>query len=170
MKDNLLNKSYPEAFKSNAVEKLLSPNSGGITATANKIGIPVSTLSGWKTKYGTKSTMKNSKNKSINAWSSEEKLQALLDTVSMSENELGAYVRANGLYSSDLERFKKELSSSNSIKGRPKLDPETMELRKQNKSLEKDLRRTKSALAEQSARIILLKKSHEIWGVREEDE
>jgi hypothetical protein len=60
--------------------------------------------------------------KTINDWTAQEKLQALLDTASMTENELGFYIRTHGLYSSDLEWFKKELSSTTSNKGRPKLD------------------------------------------------
>ena len=54
--------------------------------------------------------------------------------------------------------------------GRPKLDPEIVTLRKQKKDLERELRRKDKAMEELSARVILLKKSHEIFGVKEDDE
>jgi hypothetical protein len=43
-------------------------------------------------------------------------------------------------------------------------------LRADKKELEKDLKRKDKALAEMSARVILLKKSHLLFGVNEEDE
>jgi len=161
-------KNYNESFRQNAVKVLLSPGSGGLNATASKLDINPSTLFSWKRKYANSSLMK--KSKTINDWTSKEKLQALLDTAGMSEQDLGAYIRSNGLYSSDLETFKKELSSDSQSKGRPKLDPEVVNLRKRNKTLESELRKNKDALAEYAARVILLKKSHEIWGVNEDDE
>jgi len=166
----MIKKSYSEKFKQSSVQKLLAPGSPGLSAIARKVGVGPTTLFGWKKKYASHSIMKKSIKKTINDWSVEKKLQALLDTASMSENELGAYIRSNGLYSTDLENFKKEIISSGPTKGRPKLDPEIVELRRKKTKLEKDLSKTKNALAEQSARIILLKKSHEIWGDPEDDE
>lgn len=161
--------TYTESFKENAVSKLLMPGSSGLNATSSSLGIPRSTLFGWKKKYAKRTGMKESEEKSIVNWSAEQKLEAVIKTASMSENEFGKYLRTTGLHSSDLKAFKEELVSSVPSRGRPKLDPEVVELRKLKKSLEKELRSTKTALAEQSARIILLKKSHEIWGVPEED-
>ncbi len=162
--------TYTEQFKKNAVKKLLMPGSPGINPVARKLGVPVTTLFGWKKKYASTGVMKNIKNKTPQNWTPEQKLQALLETAAMSEQELGAYLRSHGLHSSDLESFKNSFISTQQARGRPKLDPEVAELRKEKKSLERDLKKTQRALAEQSARIILLKKSHEIWGVSEDDE
>lgn len=156
--------AYTESFKENAVAKLLMPGSAGLNTVAKKLDVPPSTLFGWKQKYANNSIMKSTKNKSTDKWSAEQKLEAVIKTSSMAENEIGEYLRANGLHSNDLETFKTELISSVPSRGKPKLDPEVVELRKANKQLKRDLRRNESALAEQSARIILLKKSHEIWG------
>ncbi len=170
MKENLNKKAYTNSFKENAISMLLRPGGLGLSATARKIGIAPSTLFGWKKKYANGIEMKKSKNKAICNWTPEQKLEAIIMTASMSENELGEYLRSNGLHSSDLELFKSDFISSAPSRGRPKLDPEVVELRKQEKQLKRDLKRTQAALAEQSARIILLKKSHEIWGVDEDDE
>jgi len=162
------NVNYSESFKKNAVQKFLSSNSGTLKNTADKLGVPMSTLYGWKAKYANVTDMtKSKKNKS---YSQEQKLEFLIKTSSMSESKLGAYLRSEGLLSSDLDLFKSELTSSLPTKGRPKLDPELVNLRKEHKLLKRDHKKTQAALAEQSARIILLKKSHEIWGVKEDDE
>ncbi len=52
----------------------------------------------------------------------------------------------------------------------PKKDLEIVELKNKEKRLEKELHLKDRALAEMSARIILLKKNRLIWGDAEEDE
>jgi transposase len=161
-------KPYNESFRQNAVKTLLSPGSGGLRATASKLDINPSTLFSWKQKYANSSSMK--KSKKIDSWTSEEKLEIVIKTAAMSEQELGEFLRSEGLHSSDLDVIRKHLLAPSSSKGRPKLDPEVVELRKKNKRLESELRKNKDALAEYAARVILLKKSHEIWGTKEDDE
>jgi transposase len=122
----------------------------------------------WKKKYANQSTMK--KSKTIDDWTAEQKLDAVIKTATMTEEELGHFLRSNGLHSSDLETMKKDFLSSSKSKGRPQLDPELVNLRKENKKLSRNLKRKDAALSEYAARVILLKKSHEIWGTNEDDE
>lgn len=159
---------YSEEFKGQAIQKLLSPGSLGLSETAKKLGLAPSTLFGWKKKYSIGSGMK--KTKSISSWPKEKKLDTLLKTATMSEHELGEFLRASGLHSSDLARLKDECLEGLKAPGRPTLDPELVKLRKENDELSKNVKRKDKALAEMSARIILLKKSHEIWGTPEDDE
>lgn len=81
--------------------------------------------------------------------------------------ELGIFLRENGLHSFQLEAFKDEMLNSLNPKAFSKTDNQLNELKKKNKELENQLARTQSALAEYSARVILLKKSQEIWGDQE---
>jgi len=162
------NVNYSESFKKSAVEKFLSSNSGTLKNTADKLGVPMSTLYGWKAKYANITSMtKSKKNKE---YSPEQKLEILIKTSSMNEVELGTYLRSEGLHAADIKTFESDCLSGFKTKGRPKLDPELVNLRKEHKLLKRDHKKTQAALAEQSARIILLKKSHEIWGVKEDDE
>lgn len=163
------NRLYSENFKQRAVEKYLAPNSLGLKDSARKIGIPASTLFGWKEKYANSSSMKNKKDK-IEKWTPERKLQVINETFSLSGNKLGEYLRGQGLHSSYIKEWKEEFLSGYKSPGRPKKDPEVFELRKEKKDIERDLRRKEKALAEMSARVILLKKSREIFGDKEEDE
>lgn len=161
--------SYSEKFKQNAVRMYLTQGFS-YPQLSEKLNVSRSSLHYWVQKYGKIQDMKQPDKKLSKSWSPEQKLEALLKTASMNEEELGQYLRSNGLHSSDIESFKKICLEGFSTKGRPKLDPEVVALRKENKALDKDLKRNQKALAEQSARIILLKKSHEIWGTPEEDE
>lgn len=176
-------KVYSEDFKSKAVHYLIGPKSKGLLETARKFNIPSSTLYGWKLKYASTSKMKkNNKNTTIaeapltesKFRSGQEKLEIIIKTASMHELELGSYLRSNGLHKSDLAIYKSDilfgLDSIKKSKGRPPITPEVSKLKKDNKTLGKQLNRTEKALAEQTARIILLKKSHVIWGEQEEDE
>jgi transposase-like protein len=108
--------------------------------------------------------------KDSNDWTPEKKLQVIAQTLNMNENELGEFLRANGLHSTDLEEWKQNFYGSQKTVGRPKLDPELVELRAKEKELSRDLKRKDKALAEMSARIILLKKSNLLFGGTEDDE
>lgn len=140
-----------------------------MTDLSKELGVHVTTISYWRNKSSRLKGMSNSDKKS-KTLSSEEKLLILSETTSLSEHELGEYLRKRGLHSTELEEWRSVWASAFKTVGRPKLDPETVTLRKEKKALERDLRRKEKALAEMSARVILLKKSHEIWGVKEDDE
>ncbi len=100
----------------------------------------------------------------------EEKLEIIVKTFSMSENEVGEFLRSKGLHSAEIEEWKQTFYSAQRPVGRPRLDPELVELRSNKKELERDLKRKDKALAEMAARIILVKKSQLLFGVSEEDE
>ena len=109
--------------------------------------------------------MKNQKK-----WTAEKKLQVIIETISLNENELGEYLRKNGLHSSDLKEWKRDCLSGMKDVGRPKLDPALVKSKKKEKELQKDLRRKEKALAEMTARIILLKKTQLLFQDEEDDE
>ena len=88
----------------------------------------------------------------------------------MPENEFGEYLRLVGLHSVDVENFKKEYFNLLNEKGRAKQHPEVAILHKEKKDLQNNLNRKDKALAEMSARIVLLKKSHLLWGDPEDVE
>ncbi len=161
--------NYSAAFRQDAVKKYLSSDTS-YPELGKKLGISSSTLHGWVKKYGSTEPVKKLKPKKIKKWTPEEKLEAIIKTSLMSDDELGQYLRSVGLTSDDLQSFKTSFIDSQSTKGRPKLDPELVKLRKEVKSLNSNLKKKDRALAEYSARVILLKKSHEIWGTNEEEQ
>ena len=141
------------------------PGGPTIMRLSEKTGIHHTSIRNWIKIYANHSSMKKSKE-----WSPEAKLEAIMKTFSMSENELGEFLRANGLHSTEIEEWKQDIYSAQRPVGRPRLDPELVELRAKEKELSRDIKRKDRALAEMAARIILIKKSQLLFGVNEEDE
>ena len=68
-------------------------------------------------------------------WTLEAKLEAIIKTATMSENELGEFLRSNGLHSNQIKDWKQEFYSAQKSAGRPKVDPElseSLELKKKS--------------------------------------
>jgi transposase-like protein len=147
---------HSKEFKESIVQKIMMPGGPTIMQIAEKNGLHHSSIRNWIKIYANHSSMKKSKE-----WSPEKKLKALAETLTMTENEIGEFLRSNGLHANELEEWKQLFYSALKPVGRPKLDPELVELRAKRKD---------KALAEMSARVILLKKSHLLFGVNEEDE
>ncbi len=158
---------YAQKFKEAIIQKHLVPGGPTLAILAKDNNIPVGTIYGWKNSMVRRGIVENSKK---SKWSPEKKLKVIAETLSLTGNELGEYLRKNGLHSSDLDEWKNDFYKSQASAGRPKIDPEVSELRKSKKELEKNLNRKDKALAEMSARVILLKKSHQIFGDNEDEE
>lgn len=165
-----MSKQYSQGFKASIVQKMLLPGAPSASQLSKELGISQTSLSRWAREYGKNAPMSKRKKNPPHSWPAEKKLQAVIETSSMSEQELGDYLRKQGLHSSDLKEWKEQCMSGFKGAGRPRKDPEVRDLRKANKELEKDARRKDKALAEMSARIVLLKKSRLIWGDSEDDE
>lgn len=160
-----MRQQHSQEFKESIIKKITTPGGPTIMQMSEKTGIHHTSIRNWVKSCGNRSGMTKSKE-----WTPEKKLQAIAHTLSMSEKELGEFLRSNGLHSSDLEQWKQDFYSSQQTVGRPRNDRELNQLRTKEKELSKDLRRKDRALAEMSARVILLKKSHAIFGEPEEDE
>ena len=158
---------YSKEFKEAAVKKVIQL---GPSKAAKELGLPVSTIFGWKKMYGMSNSMKTKKTKSVDKWTPEEKLDAVIKTATMDELTLGEFLRREGLFMANLEQWKTDLTNGlKSAAGRPRKDPELFELRKKEEELRRELKRKAKALAEFAARVVLLKKSHLLFGVDEDN-
>ncbi len=154
---------YSETFKSKMVRKMASPGGPSANALAQEIGVHQSTLSRWLRQAGRVEGMKKKPDPPSRSWSAAEKLEAVLEAASLSEEDLGPFLRRKGLYRRDLEQWRGEM-----LKGleqpqprrRPSKTPEGRRIRE----LEKELRRKDAALAETAALLVLKKKAQAIWG------
>jgi len=156
---------FSPEFKQSVVQKIATPGGPSATQMAKNLGVHYTSIYAWVKDHANTASMKKSKE-----WTPEAKLEAIIKTATMSENELGEYLRANGLHSAEIEQWKQDFYGAQKSAGRPKVDPELVQLRTEKKELSKDLKRKDSALAEMAARIVLLKKSRLIWGDDEADE
>lgn len=156
---------HSSEFKESIVQKITTPGGPTIMQLSEKTGIHHTSIRNWIKIYANYSKMKKSKE-----WPPEEKLKAVAQTLTMNENELGEFLRSNGLHANELEEWKQLFYSALKPVGRPKLDPELVELRAKEKEISRDLKRKDKALAEMAARIILIKKTQLLFGESEEDE
>ena len=160
-----MRRSFTQEFKQGIVKKILLPGGPSIPEMARELSISDPTIRQWVKKDGRAGVMSKSEN-----WSPEKKLQAVVETSNLSEEELGAYLRKHGIHSDDLKNWRKECLQSFRGPGRPRKDPELAASQKERKLLEREVRRKDKALAEFAARVVLLKKRNLLWGVDEDEE
>jgi len=91
--------------------------------------------------------------------SPEAKFKAVIDTMSMTEQEQGAYCRTQGIYSNHLDAWKKQMLEGLSTVSTKEHKAENQQRINEVKQLKLDLHRKDQALAEVSALLILKKKS-----------
>ena len=170
---------YSEGFKTRMVQKMLDPAPMSGCALARETGVPQGTLSRWlrrarrvgamNTKSGIPVENGEKAQRRPQDWSAAEKLDAVLQASSLSDDDLGAFLRTKGLHEADLRAWRKTvmaaatsaLGSSQRKSRRP--SKETRRIRE----LEKELNRKEKALAEAAALLILKKKVQSIWGDEE---
>lgn len=160
---------YSEEIKKTMVAKLCAPGAPSAFQLGKKTGISQTALSRWVRELGEGTNVKNRRPED---WSPEERLNAVFSALKLSDQELGEFLRKNGLHSSTIEDWKKEAlcDASNKKKvGRPRKDPELVASEAEIKLLKRDLNRKDRALAEQSAIIILQKKVQGLWATDEDD-
>lgn len=158
--------SYSTEFKDVIRAKLLNRGNRSIIEVCEEEGVSHRTAANWIHSRVISSDMK--KKKSSQKWTAEQKLKAIIETASLSESELGAYLRKEGIFSTQLEEWKKEILSSLTSPQKLKLTKDDRD--QKIKSLEKEILRKDKALAEATALLILQKKVNLIWGNKDEDE
>ena len=110
--------------------------------------------------------MKNKKDKS--KYSAEEILKIVSETYSLSEEDLGIYLRKNGLHSHQLTEWRTNLLT---LMNQPKVNSQKKDHRDvEIKDLKRNLYKKNAALAEVSALLILHKKANLLWPSPDEDE
>lgn len=110
------------------------------------------------------------------------KFKMALETAKMSDVEVGAYCRSNGMYASELNTWKVNCMNANNSK-KESLETELMRLRTENKQLkekdskqsaqlksnDKELDRMKDALAEYAVKKAFLKKTQAFFSKNNEE-
>lgn len=166
--------NYPEAFKEKMVLRMSGPLALSANALSEEVGVSQTSLSQWlREAAGIEPVAKRVKDKSIKAkagkvpqeWTAEEKLEAVLDSATLSEEELGGYLRRKGLHEAQLEQWRLRVTEGamealSSKSTRKKASVEAKRVRE----LERELRRKEKALAETAALLVLKKKVAAIWG------
>jgi transposase len=155
---------YSNDFIDAIIDKLKSPETKSIRALANEHDLPIATVLNWIRKKGITINMQEeclTETVNISENSLEEKFKVILETSSMSDEEIGAYCRRRGLYQEMLDN----LDSRN----KKILAKENNDLKIKLRELKAELRCKEKALAESAALLLLKKKAEIIWQEIEEE-
>lgn len=158
---------YSLAFKESQVKKVLPPSNGSIKGVAVEAGISEQTLRNWinKAKEG---TLQKGNTVGGAGRSPREKLNLVIESRTIPEENMGHWLREKGLHTEHVTQYEQELRDmveNNNHKEKQKIKT----LEKQNKDLQKELRKKEKALAEMAALYTLKKKAEAIWGEDEGD-
>lgn len=168
--------TYTEGFKSNMVRRMACTNGISASALAREVGIPQSSLSRWLRKAtvvdepDTTSISTEPENKMPpkrpQDRSAEEKLKIVIEAETISEEQLGAFLRRNGIHEAQLREWRSMMLSG--LQKTVRTPSKTSEESRKIRELEKELQRKEKALAEAAAIIILKKKSKRSGGGEDE--
>lgn len=163
-----MGQEYSLKFKESTVKKILRGDMS-MSQLCRELGLPVSTVYGWKKKYLEKGNVVQGKKSKKNSWSSKEKLAIIIETASMNQHEMSEYCRSKGLYPQQIEEWKGSAFTEDSKHKAAANETSGAQYRKKIKRLESELRRKEKALAEAAALLVLSKKLEAVFGENEDD-
>lgn len=147
---------YSEKFKARMIAKLLEPNAQSANSLSGEVGVSQATLSRWLRDAKVPPMAKKIRaKKSKRRWSPDEKVRVVMDASALSGDELGAFLRREGLHDADLDRFRADVTEAarEGLRARTRrgATPEQKEIQR----LRKELSRKEKALAEAAALLVL---------------
>lgn len=108
--------TYTEGFKSNMIRKMACPNGISASALAKEVGVPQSSLSRWLRNANVVDEPGNSSNpsepgrtmspKRPQDKSAEEKLKIVMEAETVADDQLGAFLRRNGIHEAQLREWR----------------------------------------------------------------
>lgn len=160
---------YSEEIKREVLDRVTGPNKESIKKVAMEKDITRATIYNWMKKAefsptgGGKSTEKK--------FSSNEKFHMVLETSSLSEDELGEYCRRKGIYTQDIKRWIDQCVKAidRNREDSDKLRAELRDEKTKKRLAQKELRIKEKALVEAAALLVLRKNVRAIWGDQEEE-
>jgi transposase len=160
---------YRPSYRAEMVARLTALDAPTALALSQEIGVTASTLLRWKAAAAGVEGV--SKKKSISApkgrapdlerhargaqeWPAAEKLRLLGAAAQLKEEELGEFLRREGLHSTQLDQWRGDLLAALGHPAAARQDPRAMRVRE----LEREVARKDKALAEVTALLVLRKK------------
>lgn len=168
-RENMRNKQYTDEFKKSILKRLEQNETVGSLSV--ELNISKSTIYQWirTNNKKQKNTVINLKSK--DKWTSEDKFHVVIETASLTEEELAEYCRRKGLYVDEINSWKNQCLNANTVytEDTKQIKQALKEEQQKIKDLQKELNRKDKALAETAALLVLRKKAQAIWGDSEEE-
>lgn len=159
---------YSAKFKQRMISKLTGPGACSASSLAKEAGVPQSTLSRWLRDAKIPPMTKQKKTGSRRRRSPEDKVRVVMAAAAIGEDQLGAFLRREGLFEADLTRIREEVEEAATeglrARGKRGISPEA----KENARLRKELNRKEKALAEAAALLVLRGKLDAFLSAEEE--
>ena len=168
---------YTNGFKMRMIQRMAGPERISATALQKEVGVSQATLSRWvKLAGGATATGVQAVGREVSGlkedrkWTAEEKLRVVMEAMRINDEELGAFLRKEGLHEAQLKEWTQTVkdAAQAALSPKPRKGGSSAE-RRLIKELERDLRRKEKALAEVTAILALKKKVQEIWGDGDDD-
>jgi len=165
-------RQYSESFKSKMVQRMVGPQGLSANELSNKVGVQQPTLSRWlreaqgkvgRVKLGTFPPDAIPPRRPED-WPAEERLRVVMEASGLRDEELGAFLRRQGIHEATLLEWKAAVLEALGPHNK-KMSSDSRRVRE----LEKQLRRKDRALAETAALLVLQKKVQAIWGDEDDD-
>jgi transposase-like protein len=183
---------YSDAFKANALRRLAMPGQTA-PALAAELGISKTLLYRWRRKAGTPAAVTDRRTPRTAAtppltthapseprpgrrpqdWTDDEKIAAVLESLTLTEEQLGGFLRQRGLYRATLEEWREAMlrGAKAELGGRASKSEKKARAAdaKRIRTLERELVRKDKALAEAAALLVLQKKMRTLLGDADDD-
>jgi len=164
--------TYTTGFKGRMVQRMAGREGISANALAQEVGVSQNTLSRWLRRASdaapTVADMKkkHSARKGSRRRTAQEKLQVVMKAAALSDDELGAFLRREGLHESQLEEWRSKAmeGAEGALKAPHGKRSEQTPERRRIRELEREVRRKNDALAEASALLLLKKRFEEMLG------
>lgn len=173
--------SYSSGFKARMVQRMAGAEGISAFRLSEEVGVHQTTLSRWLREAGEeKSETRRGKMKSSatrerprvrpDDFPPTEKLRLVMEASTLSDDELGAFLRKNGLHEVQLQEWRRKVEASalGALGGAKKQKRGKSPEAKRVKELERELNRKDKALAEVTALLVLKKKWEAYLGGEDE--
>ena len=151
---------YTAALKARVLQRLVGPRAISAYRLAGEVGVSQVTLSRWLAAARSVPVMSTG----VRQWTGAQKLRVMIAAHGLSETDLGALLRREGLYAAQLEAWRSAAETALDAPSRRREKavphPDTTRLAE----VGRERRRKEKALAEAAALLVLKQQVEAYWG------
>lgn len=157
------------------VQRLSGPGAPSPAQLGAETGIDRTTLARWKRKPASQllrtPNAMTSRPSMYLEHSPQDKFRLVQEASQLSDENLGTFLRKNGIHQAQLEQWREQMISVFSQRSKPSPKKTSSKSResKEIRKLKNELRRKEKALAEAAALLLLQKKIQDFWGDEDEN-
>ena len=162
--------AYPLEFRESLLRRMIGPEQASAHELSRVTGVARQTLCRWRLEALSVNWMERNEGAANGPprlrpedWPAQAKLRVVLEAAALDEEELGAFLRREGVHEAQLAEWRQSALSGalQSLSGRKARGPARST---RERELERELRRKEKALAEAAALLVLRGKLQALWG------